>query len=305
MVITDERRDILMREHHNRTLWTRFGLIFLGFWLLTTPGTFGYLHQSLTYSDWISGILLIVLGLVSLSYRYSAWFWGGVVVGVWLQFAPLLFWAKDPVIYVNDTLIGIAAIGFCFFVPMRPRELNKGPEIPPGWSYNPSSWKRRIPIIFLATACWFLARYLTTFQLHYIDHVWDPFFGLGSQKVITSVISQDFPVADAGLGAMAYSLEVIMAIKGGVRRWHMMPWVTLSFGILAVPVGFVSIILIMLQPLVVGAWCGICLLIAFCMLIILALSVDEIIAVFQYLSRAKKEGRSFLRAFFIGSEYES
>lgn len=305
MAVTKEKRDEYMRAHHDQMIWTRFAMVFLGFWLLATPATFGYTDQMISYSDWVCGALFIFLGFLSVPYRFAFLFWGGVIIGIWLQFAPLLFWAKDPVIYVNDTLIGIIAIAFCLFVPMRPKELERGPLIPPGWSYNPSSWQQRMIIVLLATIGWFFARYMATFQLHYTDHVWDPFFGLGTQKVITSIISQDFPVPDAGLGAMAYSLEAIMAAKGGVRRWHLMPWVVVSFGVLAVPVGFISIILIMLQPLVVGAWCGLCLMIAVCMLIILALSIDEVVAVCQYLIRTKKEGKPFWKTFFMGSEYEN
>lgn len=301
--ISAEERERIDRKHHLRQIWTRFGTIVLGIWLLVSPATFGYADTNLSYSDWICGALLVLIGLISLSFKYRALMWGGVLVGVWLQFAPLAFWAKEPVIYVNDTLIGVLAIAFHLLVPMRPPELDLGPEIPPGWTYNPSSWQQRIPVIFFAIVGWFVARYLASYQLHYINYVWDPFFGLGTQKVITSMISQEFPVPDAGLGALAYSLEAIMGAKGSVKRWHTMPWIVVGFGILVVPVGFVSIMLVMLQPLVVGAWCGLCLIIATCMLIMLALSVDEVVAVLQYLKLVRKEGKPFWKTFWFGSDY--
>lgn len=301
--LTQDERTKIKCIFHERMMWTRFGTIFLGLWLLLSPETFGYLSQPLTYSDWISGLLLVFFGLLSMKRRWSGWIWGGCVVGIWLQFAPLAFWAKEPVIYLNDTLIGVLAIAFCVLVPLRPREFEVGPQIPPGWTYNPSSWPQRIPVIFFAIVGWFVARYMASFQLHYITSVWDPFFGLGTEKVITSMISRDFPVPDAGLGAMAYSLEAIMGAKGGVRRWHTMPWIVVIFGILVVPLGFVSILLVMLQPIVVGAWCGLCLIIAFCMLIMLALTVDEVVAVCQYLRQIRQEKKPFWRTFFMGSEY--
>lgn len=302
--LTRDARDQLTRDHHFRLLWTRFGTIFLGLWLLVAPVTFGYVERSLIISDMISGALLIFFGLISMSYPLRAWIWGGCFVGIWLQFAPLAFWAQEPVIYVNDTLIGALAIAFCVLVPLRPKEFEIGPSIPPGWTYNPSAWTQRIPVILLATICWFLARYMASYQLHYIHTIWDPFFGLGTQKVITSMISQEFPVPDAGLGALVYSLEAIMGAKGGVKRWHTMPWLVVIFGILVVPAGFVSILLIMIQPIAVGAWCGICLLTAVCMLIMLALSVDEVLAVLQFLNARKKEGQSVWRVFWYGSRYE-
>lgn len=301
--MTLEQREKIKDDFHHKMLWTRFGTIFLGLWLLTSPETFGYLDEISRWSDWICGLLLIFFGFLSMSRKHSGWIWGGCLVGIWLQFAPLAFWAKEPVIYVNDTLIGVLAIAFCVLVPLRPHELEIGPQIPRGWTYNPSSWQQRVPVIFFAIVGWFVARYLASFQLHYIHYVWDPFFGMGTEKVITSMISQKFPVADAGLGALAYSLEAIMGAKGGVRRWHTMPWIVVIFGILVVPLGFISILLVMLQPIAVGAWCGLCLIIATCMLIMLALTVDEVVAVCQYLRQIKNEKKPFWRTFFMGSQY--
>lgn len=301
--MSKEERLAIKKTFHNKMIWTRFGMIVLGLWMLTSPESFGYIHSPLRYSDWISGAFLILFGFMSMKRKWSGWIWGGCVVGIWLQFAPLAFWAKESVVYVNDTLIGVLAIAFCVLVPLRPTQFEIGPLIPPGWTYNPSSWPQRIPIIFFAIVGWFIARYMAAFQLHYIDYVWDPFFGMGTEKVITSMISKDFPVPDAGLGAMAYSLEAIMGAKGGARRWHTMPWIVVIFGILVVPLGFTSIILVMLQPIAVGAWCGLCLLIAACMLVMLALTVDEVVAVCQYLRQIHKEGKPFWRTFFMGSEH--
>lgn len=301
--ITAEEREKINRAHHERQIWTRFGMVVLGIWLLASPETFGYLDTTLRWSDWISGALLVFFGFLSMSYPFRGWVWAGCLIGIWLQFAPLVFWAQEPVIYVNNTLIGVLAIAFCVLVPLRPKELDLGPHIPPGWTYNPSSWHQRIPVIFFAIVGWFVARYLASYQLHYIHSVWDPFFGLGTEKVITSMISQEFPVPDAGLGALAYSLEAIMGAKGSSRRWHTMPWLVCFFGILVVPVGFVSIMLVMLQPIAVGAWCGLCLIIALCMLIMLSLSVDEVVAVLQFLKRSKQEGKSLWRTFWCGSSY--
>jgi len=299
----DPVHEKVLRAFHDKMIWTRFGTIFLGLWLLASPETFGYIHTVARWSDWISGFLLLLIGLLSINFRTRGWIWGGCFIGIWLQFAPLILWAQEPVIYVNDTLIGVLAIAFCVLVPLRPKELEMGPQIPTGWTYNPSSWPQRIPVILFAVIGWFIARYLASYQLGYIHFVWDPFFGLGTQKVITSMISQDFPVSDAGLGALAYSLEAIMGAKGGVRRWHTMPWIVVIFGILVVPLGFISIMLVMLQPIAVGAWCGLCLIIAFCMLIMLSLTVDEVVAVLQYLRQAGREGKPFWHTFWYGSSY--
>lgn len=294
-------RELIEQQFHRQYFWVRFAMIFLGCWLLASPETFGYMDVSIRYSDWLSGIAFIGLGLLSMSFTRRRWIWLGCLIGVWLQFAPLYFWAAEPVVYVNDTLIGLLAIALCIFVPMRPPAFDIGPQIPPGWSYNPSSWQQRVPIVFFGTLGWFVARYLCAFQLHYIDEVWP--VGSGTEKVITSMVAQQFPVADAGLGALAYSLEALMGAKGGVRRWHTMPWLVVTFALLVVPLGFVSVVLVMLQPVVVGAWCLLCLLIAGCMLIMLSLTVDEMICVCQYISSERKKGRRFWNILFHGSQY--
>lgn len=61
--------------------------------------------------------------------------------------APLLFWAPDAATYANDTLVGALLVGFGFLIPMSmPMH---GPEVPQGWSYNPSAWSQRAPNIGL------------------------------------------------------------------------------------------------------------------------------------------------------------
>src|SRR3546814_1230480 len=76
------------------------------------------------------------------------------------------------------------------------------------WSYNPSAWTQRLPIIFLALIGLLVARYLTAYQLGQISGVWEPFFpGLpdepgknGTEAVITSSVSEAFPIPDAAHG---------------------------------------------------------------------------------------------------------
>lgn len=302
MAISSDQKLAIEQRFHQKYFWTRFAMVFLGIWMLTSPETFGYQSQALSISDWVSGLLLIFFGFVSMSFKHRLWIWGGCAVGIWLQMAPLLFWAAQPVIYLNDTLIGILAIAFCVLVPLRAPEFDVGPCIPKGWSYNPSSWQQRVPIILFGIIGWFVSRYLCAYQLHYIDSVWPA--GTGTEIVITSMIANNFPVPDAGLGALAYCLEAIMGAKGGVRRWHTMPWLVIMFGILVVPLGFTSIVLVTLQPVVVGAWCVLCLIIATCMLIMLALTLDEVICVCQYIQQERKKGRAFFNVFFKGSNYE-
>jgi hypothetical protein len=83
-----------------------------------------------------------------------------------------------------------------------------------------------------------------------------------------------------------------------------MPWIVILFGILVVPLGLVSIFLVILQPLLVGHWCFWCLLAAFCMLIMIALTVDEVVAVVQYLAQVKRTKKPFWEVFWKGGEFD-
>src|SRR3546814_15579015 len=98
-----------------------------------------------------------------------------------------------------------------------------GPDTPPGWSYNPSAWTQRLPIIFLALIGVLVARYLTAYQLGQISGAWEPFFpGLPDElgktctaAVITSSVSDAFLNPDAALGVYNYALEIDIASCGG------------------------------------------------------------------------------------------
>lgn len=263
----------------------------LGLWLFVAPISFGY-GSFMRMNDLICGFLLVVLGFISMKTDKKALPISCAAIGFWLQLAPLFFWAPEVVSYLNDTLVGMVLMLLVFSWPSLSDQDSKD-EVPPGWSFNPSDWKVRKITVFLALVAWFLARYLASYQLGYIQTIHDPFFGQGSIQVISSSLAKGFPVSDAGLGAFGYSLEFLLGLIGSSRRWKTMPWVTALFGMMVIPAGMISIILIISQPVLVGAWCGICLLIAFCMLVMILLTVPEMFATLQLLKRAKKKGRAW------------
>jgi uncharacterized membrane protein len=179
-----------------------------------------------------------------------------------------------------------------------------GPDIPPGWDYSPSSWMQRIPIIFLAFIGFYVSRYLAAYQLGHIDSAWDPYFGHGTEQIITSEISRAWPVPDAGLGAVTYVLEIVTGIIGGRDRWRTMPWLVILFGLMIVPLGAVSIFFIIIQPILLGTWCTLCLIAAAAMLIQIPYSVDELVATGQFLLERRAKGKLVLLAFFRGDTME-
>jgi hypothetical protein len=127
----------------------------------------------------------------------------------------------------------------------------------------------------------------------------------GTEVVITSAVSEAFPVPDAGLGALAYMLEILTGVIGSGRRWRTMPWLVLLFGILIVPLGVVSIAFIIIQPIFIGTWCFLCLVQAAAMLAQIPYSLDELVATGQFLVRRKRAGKPLLRVLLFGDTDEA
>lgn len=318
----DMSKSKMLIAHHQKTLWIYWSLIILGLWLISTPLTFSYdievvspsggrevwlsLSQRISFMQWsdiISGFLLILLGFRSLKANHPVSLWIACFIGVWLSFAPIIFWAPTALSYYNDTFIGMLIIALTVLIPGMPNMINymeMGSSLPKGWSYNPSSWPQRWIMIVLGLLGWFVSRYLAAYQLGYIETVWDPFFGDATRKVLNSKMSHSLPISDAGLGSLAYTFEFLMGFMGSPSRWRTMPWMVTFFGILVIPLGLVHIFLVISQPVIVGYWCTLCLLAAAIMLPMLPLEVDEVIAMVQFMKRKVKSGESFWKVFWKG-----
>lgn len=133
-------------------------------------------------------------------------------------------------------------------------------------SGSPSAWPRRVIVIVLAIIDMVLAGYLALYQWRWIDTVWDPFFGVGSELVLDSVVSESFRrlflVPDAAVGAAGYLAEAVLGLIGKTDRWWRHPWLVVAFGAVAAAMALVGLLLVVLQGAVVGAWCFICLVTA-------------------------------------------
>src|SRR3546814_7279513 len=79
------------------------------------------------------------------------------------------------------------------------------------------------------------------------------------------------------------------------RTDTLFPYTTLFRSILVVPLGGVSIFFIMIQPVVIGTYCTLCLIAAAAMLVMIPLALDEVVAMGQYMLRSMRAGRPFLR----------
>ncbi len=307
------------RAQHLNSIWAYWVNMALGLWLMTSPVTVGVTEQSMVLSDMVSGVLLILFSGACLS-RKRQWTWSrwaSAGVGVWLLAAPLVFWTESAAAYLNNSLVGCFVIGFALAVRpepgVTPIASQTGPEIPPGWDFSPSDWFQRIPIIVLALFGFIISRYMAAYQLGHIDAVWDPFFAgaspndgrNGTEEIITSDVSEAWPVPDAGLGAMTYALEIVTGLIGSRARWRTMPWLVLLFGFMIVPLGAISITFIIIQPVLLGTWCTLCLIAAAAMLIQIPYSFDEIVATIDFLRRRHRAGRPWIKVVFTGDTVES
>ena len=173
-----------------------------------------------------------------------------------------------------------------------------GREIPSGWDKNPTAWPKRIGLAAVALVGLLVAGYLTLYQIDVFPTVWDPFFPKGSPTV--THLTDPFP--DAALGVLAYGTEIVLSFIGGRSRWRTMPWTVIAFGLVIFSGAGVSMVLMIVQPLVAGAWCTLCLASALISLTLCGWGADEPLAALQHLKRVRREGGSVWRAFW-GREY--
>lgn len=274
--------------------------ILWGLWLVFDSVT-RTSSPAMMWSEIVSGFLTMALSGLAMWTLWQWPRWGTAIIGLWILMAPLALWTESAAVYSSGNLIGFLIIICGAFQPNRQYfSESSSLDMPAGWDYNPSAWSQRIPIITLALLGFFIARYMAAFQLGHIATVWDPVFGGQTKTILTSDVSKAFPISDAGLGAFSYLLDAISGMIGDRRRWRTMPWMVILFGVMIIPPGVTSIALVILQPVGVGAWCFLCLLTAFIMLLMVAPALDEVVATVQFLRQSHKQGKPFWRTFLRG-----
>ncbi|WP_231733654.1 vitamin K epoxide reductase family protein, partial [Sphingomonas sp. CCH9-H8] len=331
----------IMDRDERRARWALYANIGLGLWLASSPLIYDsvttesvgaaarfvtvdrglpsveWRASALAISDLLSGLAIALFGALSLSSRTKTWAqWAVAFVGIWLFFAPLIFWSPSAAQYNNNLLVGSAVIALSVLVPMMPGMSMAGmmdpKNIPPGWTYSPSTDAQRLPIVAMGLIGLLTSRILTAYQLGHIDTAWEPFFvgsltdpRNGTEEIITSDMSKAWPIPDGGLGTISYVLEILMAVMGTRDRWRTMPWMVTFFGILVIPLGVVSIYFIISQPIVIGTWSTLALIAALAMLIMIPFALDEVIAMGQFLLWARRQGKPLIRTFFQGDAIEA
>ncbi|MDQ3347925.1 MAG: vitamin K epoxide reductase [Acidobacteriota bacterium] len=140
---------------------------------------------------------------------------------------------------------------------------------------------------------------MASYQYGIVQTVWEPFFGGGSERVLTSRLSFALPVSDATLGALGYLADAVTGLIGSPARWRTRPWLVVLFGLLVGPLGAISVALVVAQPVMYGAWCTLCLASAVISVAMIGPAMDEALASLQHLRRvARSPHLSVWRAFW-------
>ena len=320
--VGDDNPDVLRSRHegqrqseHAAWRWAHFVNMGLGSWLLAQPLIVGVQETGLRAGEMAMGLLLMLAAAAALSWRAVWARWLCAAIGTVVIALPFLWSTTSAAAYLSDTLVGALVFGLAVCSKPEPGSSAiaalTGPSVPPGWSYNPSAWTQRLPIILLALLGLLVSRYLAGYQLGHIPGLWDPFFAgsatdprNGTEEIVTSWVSTALPVSDAALGGYTYLLEILTGLVGARRRWRTTPWLVLLFGLMIVPLGLTSILFIVIQPVVLGTWSTLALVGGAAVLLQIPYSLDELLATGQFLRRRVRAGAPWLRVLMLGDTDE-
>lgn len=274
----------------------------LGLWLIIAPAAIGFGDPARSLGR-IAGPIIASTACVAASDIGRPLRWFALAVAVLFTAISLV----PP--FVSTTAACSAVVMLALLVPLTfatppargrygigTRATDDTTAVPPGWDYNPSTWAQRLPLVGVALIGAAIASYLAAFQFGWVSDVWDPFFGRGTRAILTSGVSRMLPIPDAALGAIGYFADALTGVIGGRSRWRTMPWLVILFGIAVGPLGAVSVLLVILQPVVFGAWCTLCLASAVISVLMIGPAIDEVLASLQHVRRMMRAGSSVWQA---------
>jgi len=163
------------RTEHGDNRWVHMMNVALGSWLFTQPLLINVEEPALRLGEMFLGALLMIFATASLSLRAQWARWGCAAIGIIVMALPFMFWTASAAAYLSDTLVGALIVGFAVGTKpepgVSPIAASGGPLVPAGWTYNPSSWAQRLPIVLMALFGLYVSRYLAGYQLGHIPQV--------------------------------------------------------------------------------------------------------------------------------------
>ncbi len=164
--------------------------------------------------------------------------------------------------------------------------------VSPGQEDLPRYTTRRLWIAVLALLGTIITGYLALYQIDAISDVWDPFFGVGSRQVLTSLEQlpgpNGPPIPDMILFGAGYLLASLLATAGGRSRWRTSPWIVALLGLIIYLLALAHLLLVLLQPVLFHAWSTLCLLSAVISFVMVVLVVPEVTAALRFIGRASE-----------------
>jgi len=216
------------RTEHGDNRWVHMMNVALGSWLFTQPLLINVEEPALRLGEMFLGALLMIFATASLSLRAQWARWGCAAIGIIVMALPFMFWTASAAAYLSDTLVGALIVGFAVGTKpepgVSPIAASGGPLVPAGWTYNPSSWAQRLPIVLMALFGLYVSRYLAGYQLGHIPQVWDPFFDGSASDPRNGTEESDHVVSFEGLSRLGCRTRGLYLPagdphrSGGVRR---------------------------------------------------------------------------------------
>jgi uncharacterized membrane protein len=130
--------------------------------------------------------------------------------------------------------------------------------------------------------------YLASYELGWIARVWDPLFGDGSERVLSSGVARALPVPDAVVGTAAYAVEAVLALLLAARIGSAVA-VSAVLAVVASAGALVGIGLAISQPVLVGTFCTLCLVSTLVSIVLAAGAIGEAAEVGSWPDRARHE----------------
>ena len=117
--------------------------------------------------------------------------------------------------------------------------------------------RRSVWLVCLAVVGLLISLDLAAFQVGIVGPPWEPLFGDGSRRVLTSDLSRLLPVPDAAAGAGAYVVEALLGTALFIRPIGLVPAANALAAIASIGAA-VGAVLVGYQLLVVDAACTLC-----------------------------------------------